>query len=564
MFGVIDKERYAGSILMGVGFECVTPGSNKEHTRRSLSGHSLERAKSSRRVSKPAQATAITQVVLQTCGTSCCSEQPEDLEPEQEDAESESEPEPEREDSETTKKKLEQTIKSHRERIQAIQDAEPPGRSLQAAISMTDFIGREMSNMAGQSSAILFKQDDIQDPFVNVRLLTLTGNKRRTVPSTSPARATGPVSRDTSAQRSERQNPDELMLMTDYIHNGGTDCEWDDELQFSGLKLGGGIQGSFCAMVIDVWDFDESAFGSDPVLIGEVMLEGDDFQQMYERASQPGGYTKKEHPMTRDGEPAGTLVFSCTVTPPDPGLLHELKVLYNELQDLECQLTRRIEMKHTWKYPTDPSYEPFQHLELPGTAVQATYLKEPPQHLYELRVYVYQARGLKIADPDGQADPFVKACISGATGELVTDFDDSITEDGGQKQLHTSVKSNTTNPVWNEILRFETIKLPDEGHAHLAPELVLELFDEDSVFFGHFKNAECLVSNFRPFQKCGVPCLLPVHNNRAGQWCSWIRCLRTSRRTQTIPLNGPEPLASYACARPSLAMLLMAAAPLCI
>ena len=110
---------------------------------------------------------------------------------------------------------------------------------------------------------------------------------------------------------------------------------------------------------------------------------------------------------------------------------------------------------------------------------------------YELRVYIYQGRGLPSADPDGLADPFIKASCAGEWAKR--DFPGDPTDPGSDKLDQTAIKHRTVNPIWNEVLCFKKLgclkglprwtQMPkgrgDAGPHVVWPKLTLHLLDWD-------------------------------------------------------------------------------------
>ena len=112
---------------------------------------------------------------------------------------------------------------------------------------------------------------------------------------------------------------------------------------------------------------------------------------------------------------------------------------------------------------------------------------------YELRVHVYQGRGLSAADDDGLADPYVKASCAGEWAKR--DPAAKLDPTGGSKLDQTTVVPGTVNPQWYETLYFRgpsALKgLPrpnqkDEKDENgnlktrcIWPRLTLHVFDKD-------------------------------------------------------------------------------------
>uniref|UniRef100_A0A3P8V2F0 Myoferlin n=1 Tax=Cynoglossus semilaevis TaxID=244447 RepID=A0A3P8V2F0_CYNSE len=85
-------------------------------------------------------------------------------------------------------------------------------------------------------------------------------------------------------------------------------------------------------------------------------------------------------------------------------------------------------------------------------------------HIYQLRVYVYQARNLIPMDKDSFSDPYAHVSF-----------------------LHvsktTEVIRSTLNPTWDQTLIFDDIEIYEDPQtlAQNPPDVVLELFDSDQV-----------------------------------------------------------------------------------
>uniref|UniRef100_A0AAQ5YT86 Myoferlin like n=1 Tax=Amphiprion ocellaris TaxID=80972 RepID=A0AAQ5YT86_AMPOC len=85
-------------------------------------------------------------------------------------------------------------------------------------------------------------------------------------------------------------------------------------------------------------------------------------------------------------------------------------------------------------------------------------------YVYQLRVYVYQARNLCAMDKDSFSDPYAHVSF-----------------------LHvsktTEVKRATLNPTWDQTLIFEDIEIygDPQTFARNCPDVVLELYDRDQV-----------------------------------------------------------------------------------
>ncbi|XP_066434907.1 fer-1-like protein 6 isoform X2 [Eleutherodactylus coqui] len=94
----------------------------------------------------------------------------------------------------------------------------------------------------------------------------------------------------------------------------------------------------------------------------------------------------------------------------------------------------------------------------PGNLVYKT------KHLFQLRVHMYQARGLIAADSSGLSDPFAK----------VTFVSHCQT---------TKIIPQTLSPTWNQMLLFNGITLHGEikDIGEEPPNIVIELYDDDAL-----------------------------------------------------------------------------------
>uniref|UniRef100_A0A670JUU1 Fer-1 like family member 6 n=1 Tax=Podarcis muralis TaxID=64176 RepID=A0A670JUU1_PODMU len=86
------------------------------------------------------------------------------------------------------------------------------------------------------------------------------------------------------------------------------------------------------------------------------------------------------------------------------------------------------------------------------------------KNVFQLRVHMYQARGLIAADSSGLSDPFAK----------VTFVSHCQT---------TKIIQQTLSPTWNQMLLFNNIVLHGDGKeiAEFPPVIVVELYDDDAV-----------------------------------------------------------------------------------
>ncbi|CAF0790229.1 unnamed protein product, partial [Didymodactylos carnosus] len=83
-------------------------------------------------------------------------------------------------------------------------------------------------------------------------------------------------------------------------------------------------------------------------------------------------------------------------------------------------------------------------------------------YLYELRTYIYQARGLIAMDTDSFSDPFAQVGFV-------------------NQSQKTEIINKTLCPTWDQTLIFPNVELhgePDEIH-HDPPNIIIEIFDKD-------------------------------------------------------------------------------------
>ncbi|ESN95703.1 hypothetical protein HELRODRAFT_114638 [Helobdella robusta] len=91
---------------------------------------------------------------------------------------------------------------------------------------------------------------------------------------------------------------------------------------------------------------------------------------------------------------------------------------------------------------------------------------------YQLRAYMYQARGLIGSDDTGLSDPFARVVF-------------------GHESSVTRVIDETLNPSWDEMLIFRDVRIFSsfDDVMKMPPEVVVEIFDRDRVgkseFIGH-------------------------------------------------------------------------------
>lgn len=91
-------------------------------------------------------------------------------------------------------------------------------------------------------------------------------------------------------------------------------------------------------------------------------------------------------------------------------------------------------------------------------------LSPSPEQKYELRAFVYQAKGLRAADETGLSDPYlIIRC--------------------GKESRKTRVIPETTSPMWYEIMSFP-VSLPQD--LSLAPDINVRVYDRFVVPLLHF------------------------------------------------------------------------------
>ena len=83
-------------------------------------------------------------------------------------------------------------------------------------------------------------------------------------------------------------------------------------------------------------------------------------------------------------------------------------------------------------------------------------------HKYQLRAYIYQARGVLGADPTGYSDPYARVIF-------------------GNRSAQTKVIEESVSPVWDTTLVLDAVEICGypEDIASNPPFIVIELFDED-------------------------------------------------------------------------------------
>jgi dysferlin len=87
---------------------------------------------------------------------------------------------------------------------------------------------------------------------------------------------------------------------------------------------------------------------------------------------------------------------------------------------------------------------------------------------YQLRAYLYQARGLLGADPTGYSDPYARVVFGNRSGL-------------------TAVTKQTCSPMWDTSIILDNIEICGDK-ADLAanpPFIVIEVFDEDTLVRYH-------------------------------------------------------------------------------
>uniref|UniRef100_A0A3Q2XW12 Otoferlin n=1 Tax=Hippocampus comes TaxID=109280 RepID=A0A3Q2XW12_HIPCM len=124
--------------------------------------------------------------------------------------------------------------------------------------------------------------------------------------------------------------------------------------------------------------------------------------------------------------------------------------LNRQRKDYLCGLPNGFEENRLSKGPGSPLSPP----------ISLTYMKQ----IFQLRVHMYQARGLFAADSTGLSDPFARVFFS------------------TQSQV-TEVLPETLCPTWDQLLLFENVELFGEASELRddPPIIVIELYDQDTV-----------------------------------------------------------------------------------
>ncbi|XP_019746094.1 otoferlin-like isoform X2 [Hippocampus comes] len=125
--------------------------------------------------------------------------------------------------------------------------------------------------------------------------------------------------------------------------------------------------------------------------------------------------------------------------------------LNRQRKDYLCGLPNGFEENRLSKGPGSPLSPP----------ISLTYMMK---QIFQLRVHMYQARGLFAADSTGLSDPFARVFFS------------------TQSQV-TEVLPETLCPTWDQLLLFENVELFGEASELRddPPIIVIELYDQDTV-----------------------------------------------------------------------------------
>ena len=202
-----------------------------------------------------------------------------------------------------------------------------------------------------------------------------------------------------------------LSLTTDKITDGNTDCSWGNtKLQFGNLTLG--KSGLYNKIIVDVWDYN----WPNRKHIGQLRLSGDKFLQIVETAATDPNGAEGWHKLkdTDEKDFTGQIKFTVRVEIGDKAVQQEYDELHNGLEEMKGKLLAFKEPE--WDKREAESFRSFQSTEIkrkPGAT--PPYLTPPQEHEYEVRVYVFQAKELRIADENGQVGPLHQECAPGPT-----------------------------------------------------------------------------------------------------------------------------------------------------
>ena len=81
---------------------------------------------------------------------------------------------------------------------------------------------------------------------------------------------------------------------------------------------------------------------------------------------------------------------------------------------------------------------------------------------YQLRAYLYQARGVLGADPSGYSDPYARVVFGNGSGI-------------------TPVIKKSCSPMWDTTVVLDNVELCGDEITSNPPFLVVEIFDEDKL-----------------------------------------------------------------------------------
>ena len=83
---------------------------------------------------------------------------------------------------------------------------------------------------------------------------------------------------------------------------------------------------------------------------------------------------------------------------------------------------------------------------------------------YQLRAYIYQARGILGADPSGYSDPYARIVFGNRSGL-------------------TEVVKQSCSPMWDTSIILDNIEICGDKVeiARNPPSVVIEVFDEDAL-----------------------------------------------------------------------------------
>ncbi|OQR94660.1 hypothetical protein THRCLA_08129 [Thraustotheca clavata] len=115
---------------------------------------------------------------------------------------------------------------------------------------------------------------------------------------------------------------------------------------------------------------------------------------------------------------------------------------------------------------------------------------------YQVQVNIFQGRQLPAMDDNGLCDPYVKVGIL-------------------DQEKKTSVRHQTTNPLWYETVTFE-VELPRVDMLHFAPPVTLRVKDQDENITG--RTSEYIGSAFVPISSNNLRHVNDAHDPPVPEW----------------------------------------------